>query len=78
MWNSKMYWQNKGVVRLVFVVSVIAFFLGVFIYTQYYADRSSSNDLEVLLEAFAFSSFCFILVWVSYFAVVWIIKGFRD
>ena len=68
---------DRGIYRALFVVSIFAFFLGGFIYIQYYANRGSS-DLEVLLEAVVIGSVFFALPWAIYFIVLWIIKGFRD
>lgn len=73
-----MYWQ-KGIRRAVFVVSIIAFILGVWlsIYVKDDAWLQVKDDAWLQVDLIVGCVF-FALVWISYFAVIWIIKGFRN
>ena len=65
---------EKGMYRAILVVSIIAFILGFILYmwSIYYP---TDNDFPfALLTGCVF----FAVVWISFFAVLWIIKGFRD
>lgn len=77
MWNSKMYWQNKGVVRLVFVVSIIASILGFCFYVEF-MDNPYISNADYFGYAITTGCVCFVVVWIIYFAVVWIIEGFHN
>ena len=69
--------RQKGIYRAILVVSIIAFILGFVLYVKYVANYYMT-DMEILGFALLTGSVCFAVVWVSFFAVLWIIKGFHE
>ncbi|MCH7884337.1 MAG: hypothetical protein IIC01_03720 [Planctomycetes bacterium] len=60
--------RQKGIKRTVFVVSIIAFILKFL----------RVSKVETLPIALIVAGIIFVFVWLCYFAVLWIVKGFRD
>jgi len=69
MRSSKMNREN-GTKRVVYKISIIAFIVG--------AGFNIFFRSDPLLLAYIVGGVFFALVWVIYYVVVWIIKGFHD
>ena len=67
---------TKGLCRAVLVVSIIALILGFSIYARY--SSVYEPDDKTFVEVLGFGCICLSAVCLIYFAVLWIVKGFRD
>ena len=76
MMNHKLSWK-RGIKRISFVISVIAFSLGIYI-LGFYMARNHPVILDSFIEWGITACIIFGLAWVIYDIVHWIIYGLRD